>query len=243
MNYRKIYVCIIKNAILENRKKHDGVYYERHHILPKSIFPLWKNKKSNTVLLTAREHFFCHQLLMKIYPGHSMAFALKRMMESKNKNYKISSKEYQRTKENIKPYLQTTKGKHPFNNGEVTVYSEVCPSGFKPGFKFYEIKNHWSKKYVKKPIEDKPKKKHWWTNGIENSYSFECPNGFHRGVTRKRSNEFYGDFKCYCQYCGRECKNKMSLINHERLCYKNPNRQKIENYIWTKNFNKYLENA
>lgn len=28
-----------------------------------------------------------------------------------------------------------------------------------------------------------------------------------------------------CRYCGRECKNKNSLSNHERLCKENPNRQ------------------
>ena len=30
-----------------------------------------------------------------------------------------------------------------------------------------------------------------------------------------------------CQYCGKECKNKNSLCNHERLCSKNPNRQEL----------------
>lgn len=28
-----------------------------------------------------------------------------------------------------------------------------------------------------------------------------------------------------CQYCGKECKNRNSLCNHERLCKNNPNRQ------------------
>lgn len=30
-----------------------------------------------------------------------------------------------------------------------------------------------------------------------------------------------------CQYCGKECKNKNSLCNHERLCSKNPSRQEV----------------
>lgn len=33
-----------------------------------------------------------------------------------------------------------------------------------------------------------------------------------------------------CQYCGKECKNKKSLCNHERLCKENPNRQIIKNF-------------
>lgn len=28
-----------------------------------------------------------------------------------------------------------------------------------------------------------------------------------------------------CKFCGRQCKNNNSLINHERLCKENPNRQ------------------
>lgn len=76
MNYRHVYMCIIAHAKAENRKKCDGNYYEMHHILPKSMFPLWAKKKSNLVLLTAREHFFCHQLLTKIYPNIKMFSAL-----------------------------------------------------------------------------------------------------------------------------------------------------------------------
>lgn len=96
MNYKHIYCKIISYAKSQNRYKGDGNYYERHHILPKSLFPLWKNRKSNLVLLTAREHFFCHQLLYKIFPGMKMAYALKAFTSRPNTDYKISSREYER---------------------------------------------------------------------------------------------------------------------------------------------------
>lgn len=32
-----------------------------------------------------------------------------------------------------------------------------------------------------------------------------------------------------CQYCGKTCKNRNSLCNHERLCMSNPNRQIFQN--------------
>lgn len=103
MNYRHIYCVIISHAKSEEklglRKKGNGEYYEAHHILPKSLFPLWKEKNSNIVLLTAREHFFCHQLLTKIYPSKEMNYALIAFKVRPNtdiKNYKISSKEYER---------------------------------------------------------------------------------------------------------------------------------------------------
>ena len=101
MNYRRVYIKIIFNAKSEEaqglRSKKNG-YYERHHILPKSLFPLWVKRKSNIVLLTAREHFFCHQLLAKIYPGQKMSFALIAFTSRPNADYKISSKEYERLK-------------------------------------------------------------------------------------------------------------------------------------------------
>jgi hypothetical protein len=90
---------IIKRAQSENRQKGVGVYYEDHHILPKSIFPLWKLKKENMVLLTAREHFFCHQLLDKIYPKSGMFFGLWRLANDGQNNYCIKgSKEYEKLK-------------------------------------------------------------------------------------------------------------------------------------------------
>ncbi len=98
MNYRKLYINIIKNAKSQNRHKGDGNYYENHHILPKSLFPLWKNRKSNQVLLTAREHFFVHQLLAKIYPCNEMFFACNAFISRPNADYKISSKEYEKLK-------------------------------------------------------------------------------------------------------------------------------------------------
>jgi hypothetical protein len=44
-----------------------------------------------------------------------------------------------------------------------------------------------------------------------------------------------------CKFCNRECKNKNSLINHERLCKLNPNYQKIKsNFI---SYNEKLKNG
>ena len=112
MNYRHVYMLIIKHAKKEldlglrphsNKKRKDfpNQYFEFHHILPKSIFPLWAKKKSNIVPLTAREHFFCHQLLTKIYPSRKMYFALYAFIYRPNtsfENYKITSRMYERLK-------------------------------------------------------------------------------------------------------------------------------------------------
>ncbi len=61
--YSKWYYNIIINAMAQNRSKKDS-YFENHHILPKSLGGT--NTSSNLVLLTAREHFICHMLLIKM---------------------------------------------------------------------------------------------------------------------------------------------------------------------------------
>lgn len=115
MNYRHIYTLIIEHAKSQNRCKGDGNYYERHHILPKSIFPLWSKRKSNIVLLTAREHFFCHQLLVKIYPCDKMFYALHSFISRPNADYKITSKEYEKIKKDFSKRMKENKpnlGRH-----------------------------------------------------------------------------------------------------------------------------------
>jgi hypothetical protein len=51
-------------------------YIEKHHIIPKSLGG--DNNPTNIVLLTAKEHFICHRLLIKMTTGkakRSMAYA------------------------------------------------------------------------------------------------------------------------------------------------------------------------
>lgn len=119
MNYRKLYLKIIFNAKSEMgsgiRSKKNNEYYENHHIFPRSLFPLWEEKSSNQVLLTAREHFFCHQLLTKIWPGQETSFALNAFLwgyKTANKQgiqrvnkYKITSREYERIRTQMAQYL------------------------------------------------------------------------------------------------------------------------------------------
>jgi hypothetical protein len=96
MNYLKIYNDIIKNAQKENRKKGTGVYYEKHHIIPKCISN--NNSKENLVLLTFKEHFLCHKLLFVIHKdtkyGKAMSYAFFRMCLKGNTNEKIFSGKY-----------------------------------------------------------------------------------------------------------------------------------------------------
>ena len=62
MNYQKIHDSIIERAKLRNLEA--GVYYEKHHILARSVGG--GNDAENLVLLTAKEHFVIHRLLFQV---------------------------------------------------------------------------------------------------------------------------------------------------------------------------------
>lgn len=76
MNYNRIYASIVLRAKSEEdvrrTNKKAGHYYERHHILPRSLGGADSN--TNLAYLTAREHFICHWLLVKLYPVGSDAY-------------------------------------------------------------------------------------------------------------------------------------------------------------------------
>jgi len=70
-----------------NRRKGNGIYYEKHHIVPMCLNG--SNDKDNLVLLTAKEHFIAHRLLYKIYPeDKNIALAFWGMCNQKNKKIK-----------------------------------------------------------------------------------------------------------------------------------------------------------
>ena len=95
--YTKWYNSIIDNAI--GRPIQDGVYYERHHVLPKSMGG--SNDKTNLVPLTAKEHFICHMLLPKMTTGDARismlfaAFTMATLTANGNQRYKVNSNTYE----------------------------------------------------------------------------------------------------------------------------------------------------
>ena len=76
----------------------DSSYGEKHHIIPKSLGGT--NKKENIVKLTAREHYICHRLLVKMTEGKDkakMSYAIRNLINQQNPHQtrqKVSSKIY-----------------------------------------------------------------------------------------------------------------------------------------------------
>jgi len=104
MNYQKIYNDIITNAQSECRFKSKENYYEEHHIYPKSFGG--GDEQSNLVLLTSREHYICHYLLVKFNTSmekSKMALAFNMMNSNGNDRQSryYNSKLYESNKKNL----------------------------------------------------------------------------------------------------------------------------------------------
>jgi hypothetical protein len=110
MNYQKTYDLIIQKAKSENRKKEtyykikkynlEQPYYENHHIIPKCLNGT--NNKENLVLLTAKEHYVCHKLLMYIHSNNrGIILSFIRMLYNKKSKNPISSRDYEFAKKTL----------------------------------------------------------------------------------------------------------------------------------------------
>ena len=98
-------------------------YTEKHHIVPQSLGG--SNDKDNLVDLTAREHFICHWLLIKMYSGESkakMIYALNGMKRSNKFAQRYETKITSRVYENLKKefsmiHSAVMKGRPAHNKG------------------------------------------------------------------------------------------------------------------------------
>jgi len=112
MNYQKIYNNLIEKASCQNRKRlrknnKDYIYYENHHIIPECFFINRKRKgpkgwiegnpnaRENLVLLTSREHYLAHQILVKMHPTNKSCIYALHMMTVNNKTQIRNNKEYE----------------------------------------------------------------------------------------------------------------------------------------------------
>ena len=151
MDYKAIYYKIIEKAKkeTENGNRHVG-YYERHHIQPKSLGGT--NKKENLVKLTAREHFICHWLLVKMFDKgtierNKMLCALWRMNHNGSKSQKchyINSRAYEALRVEFAKTIS-----------EITSKNQQGNKNSQFGTKWYTNRNTGeSKKFKEKPIEN-----------------------------------------------------------------------------------------
>ena len=100
MNYQWHYDNLIKTR--KERARENGKYYERHHIIMKSMGGT--DDELNLVYLTAKEHFLAHWLLWRIHRNRktARAFFLMCILISENqKRVKIGGNAYDEAKNAI----------------------------------------------------------------------------------------------------------------------------------------------
>ena len=128
MDYQRIYDQIIDQA---KQRKLEG-YKERHHIIPKCMGGT--DDRGNLVELTAREHYICHRLLVRIHPNNSKlirAFWGMSNQKNKGRDCKVTSKAYAESKELFSRIQSESMlgdknpqyGRSPWNKGIVALKS------------------------------------------------------------------------------------------------------------------------
>jgi len=139
MNYKEVYDRLCAKAKSEGRVKGNGVYYEAHHIVPRShggvgLVSQYK-WHPNIVLLTYKEHFLAHRLLCKIYPkSKSLRMAWWAMCNQEGPNqdrvYKPSSRAYSEARQ---LFVESYEGEnHPLYGRGYLQEGEKNPAYGKP---------------------------------------------------------------------------------------------------------------
>lgn len=92
-HYLKKYLKFINYYL--NTNKLLSANFDKHHILPKCIFPNYATNFDNIVNLTYREHFIAHWMLTRIFynENEKLLFAFNTM--NNTRNYKNNSKIYE----------------------------------------------------------------------------------------------------------------------------------------------------
>lgn len=128
MNYTAIYNRLVEKA--RNRVL-DG-YCEKHHVIPKCVGG--SNAKDNLVLLTAREHFIAHKLLVRIYPDEKGVWyaliAMGRLVEFKSR---IFASERIKAGEMRRGFKYSAESRAKMSAAKIGKSSPSPSTTFKPG--------------------------------------------------------------------------------------------------------------
>lgn len=208
---RKEYARVISFAKSQNRSKKDGNYYERHHILPKSIYPKWINKQSNLVLLTYEEHKLAHKYLCKIY-GAPMISAYLYFFDFMTEDEKIEARELKSL---------SMKGKKKDFDSIVLSAAKRRKSQFRvrgkwnqselPGFEEAVQKKWLELQDEKRKIESGELVKKWFNNGKISKFCYYKPdNSCVEGKLKRRRYEL-----------SEKAKQNISKRQEGKICWNN----------------------
>ena len=170
MNHQHIHDVLIRRA--QERSPIEGVYYEKHHIIPKCEGGA---EDGETVLLTFKEHKIIHLLRWKITGLYYHLYAFNLMKYGEKARRKHASYAARQVKNRGGIVSQKWRDENP----EKT-FQSTSNAGKKGG------------KVTGKKL--------WWNNGIENMRSLICPgDGWVRGMlmSDKKKNQVLSSFGSY----------------------------------------------
>lgn len=154
MDYLKHYQALVEKA--QKRSLSIDTYYETHHIVPRCLGG--SNEVKNLVRLTAKEHFFAHLLLTRIYPEENkLHVAFWFMCNQRGRGKQVnrttpSSRQYANAK---KAFIEVQKKeKAGIKNPEQSVRMKKNNPNYKPG-----VKEKQSTAKKGKPVPEEVKKK------------------------------------------------------------------------------------
>lgn len=136
MNYERIYKSIIEKRALN----HPFGVFERHHVIPRCMGG--SDNDGNIVSLTPREHFICHHLLAKIYPGPLCRayFFMSHPRTNSAVGIRVTARQYAVARKNYISHLKTMTGFKNPNYGNS--YSESARNKISNARKKYAKRNH-----------------------------------------------------------------------------------------------------
>ena len=245
MNYKNIYTQLIERSRTEKRVKHQGIYYEEHHIVPKCLGGT--NDPENLVLFTAREHFIAHWLLTKIYPNEpSIIFAFTsfsmKLHGATNHTGKLdeysTSKNYEYARRKVvdlltgKPLPETTKqslrGTTYINNGtenkriKVAELQKYLETGWIKGRKKFKRKSPTQETRNKISLSNTGRKQSESQKEKLRQYNKRCP---HCWVSKDgKSLQVYGDtLQTYLNNGWIKGRHQLRILKPEDVCYLHKN--------------------
>lgn len=161
MDKKRIYDSIINRAKLRGKdKKSLGYYVESHHIIPKCVGG--EDIEENLVLLTPKEHYLCHLLLIDIYPSSKgLNLAIKFMFDSGKYSKSMGVKKFSEIREKSIEYLKeiNTGENNPMYGKKITEKHKRILSEANKGPKSKETKERMSKSQLGKKASKETREK------------------------------------------------------------------------------------
>lgn len=257
-NYEKQYFDLIEAAKSSNRTKKDGIYYEKHHILPKSLGGT--DNEENLVLLTAEEHYNAHYLLWMFKPCKQTAYAFYMMntmistTQDRIKNaelFKIAREAFNfyNRQPRKKQSREQVEHRRKLNTGKKRT-DETKQKMSDSMKKFYENETENDKKLRIKKVSEKTKKA-MWRKDIREKYLNAINSDEVKQKHKKSINEYWSNTEnhkklseaCKGRKLSEETKKKISETQKGKKLSDEEKQKRYEKFLQSEGYKKRHERS